>query len=281
MRKGLVQAVVVMGLLTSCKDGKMQNVFASEDEAEEDSVEMFVGDTLHLFDEVEEPPASVDELFVDFFYNFAGDAHFQNQRIAFPLLCKDGEEETKLTKHEWNEWNQFGEQDFYSVIYEREQALELQNDTTIQSVDVEWIHLKEGKLEKYGFDRVNGKWMLTELQTERSSETPNGDFLQFYSQFVADSVFQREALAVPVRLILTSADEEEDVQEETLSADDWFNLRADLPFLNGSLVNLDYGQTCISQNRKTLMMQGLSNGLLMKFRFNKEGDDWKLIEIEY
>mgnify|MGYP002863037782 CR=1 FL=1 len=170
-------------------------------------------------DEVEKPPVAVDELFVDFFYNFAGDARFQNQRIVFPLLCKEGEGETKLTKHEWNEWNQFGEQEFYAVIYEREQDLELQNDTTIQSVDVEWIHLKEEKQEKYGFDRVNGKWMLTEMQTEKSSETPNGDFLQFYSQFVADSVFQREALAVPVRLILTSADEEEDVQEETLSAD--------------------------------------------------------------
>jgi hypothetical protein len=29
------------------------------------------------------------------------------------------------------------------------------------------------------------------------------------------------------------------------------------------------------------MLQGLGNGMQMKFKFNKQDDGWKLMEIEY
>ena len=58
MRKGLVIAIAVGILLGSCKDKKMENVFAIEDDVVEDSLEAYVGDTLHLFEDVE-PPAAV------------------------------------------------------------------------------------------------------------------------------------------------------------------------------------------------------------------------------
>ena len=273
MRKGLVVAAVC--LLVSCKDSKMQNVYASEDEVEEDSVEAYVGDTLHLFDEEVEPPVTVDELFADFFFSFADDPRFQSQRITFPLSCKEGEEDTRLTRQDWTEYNHFNAQDIYSIIYEREQDLALQKDTSIMSVGVEWCYLKENLVEKYLFNRINGKWMLTEILKEEI------DFLRFYSNFVADSTFQRDAIGPSLKLVLTSEDGEEETTEEILSADDWFNLRNDLPLSTDVLTNIDYGQTCISQNRKTLLMEGVSNGMQMKFKFDKQGEDWKLIEIEY
>lgn len=281
MRNGLVGVLVLAGVLVSCKDSKMQNAFATDDEQEDDSVEAYVGDTLHLFAEEEEPPATVDELFDDFFYSFVDDARFQRQRIAFPLPCKEDEEETRLTGEEWQQFDRFDAQEFYSFIYEREQDVELQKDTAMQSVDVEWISLRDNRVEQFDFNRVGGKWTLTEVRKVPREKLPNGDFLTFYAQFVNDSTFQRESLAEPVRLILTSEDGEEENQEEELAADDWFNMKGDLPLPTDALICIDYGQACISQNRKTLMMQGLSNGLQMKFRFNKDGDDWKLIEIEY
>ena len=279
MRKGLVIAVA-LGCLLSCKDSKMTNAFDNEDEMEEDSIEAFVGDTLHLFEE-EEPPAAVDELFDDFFYNFIDDARFQGQRIAYPLPCKEGDESEKLTKQDWAQYDHFKNQEVLSVLYEREQDYALSKDTSMQHVGVEWIQLKDDDVERFQFNRVGGKWMLTEIDKKKRGNIPNGDFLNFYAKFMADTVFQGKSLAEPLKVILTSDDGEEEPQEEFLTVEEWFEMRHSLPLPTEEIVNVDYGQACISQNKKTLLLQGISNGMQMKFKFNKDGDDWKLMEIEY
>ena len=89
------------------------------------------------------------------------------------------------------------------------------------------------------------------------------------------------SLASPVKVILTAIDEEEEAQEEFVTKDEWFEMQDNTPLFNDVLMNIDYGQTCISQNRKTLMLEGVSNGLQMKFRFNKQEDEWMLMEVEY
>ena len=279
MRKGLVIAVA-LGCLLSCKDSKMTNAFDNEDEMEEDSIEAFVGDTLHLFEE-EEPPAAVDELFDDFFYNFIDDARFQGQRIAYPLPCKEGDESEKLTKQDWAQYDHFKNQEVLSVLYEREQDYALSKDTSMQHVGVEWIQLKNDDVERFQFNRVGGKWMLTEIDKKKRGNMPNVDFLNFYAKFMADTVFQGKSLAEPLKVILTSDDGEEEPQEEFLTVEEWFEMRHSLPLPTEEIVNVDYGQACISQNKKTLLLQGISNGMQMKFKFNKDGDDWKLMEIEY
>ena len=279
MRKGLVIAVA-LGCLLSCKDSKMTNAFDNEDEMEEDSIEAFVGDTLHLFEE-EEPPAAVDELFDDFFYNFIDDARFQGQRIAYPLPCKEGDESEKLTKQDWAQYDHFKNQEVLSVLYEREQDYALSKDTSMQHVGVEWIQLKDDDVERFQFNRVGGKWMLTEIDKKKRGNMPNGDFLDFYAKFMTDTVFQGKSLAEPLKVILTSDDGEEEPQEEFLTVEEWFEMRHSLPLPTEEIVNVDYGQACISQNKKTLLLQGISNGMQMKFKFNKDGDDWKLMEIEY
>lgn len=280
MRKGLVIAIAVGILLGSCKDKKMENVFAIEDDVVEDSLEAYVGDTLHLFEDVE-PPAAVDELFDDFLFNFIDDARFQGHRIIYPLPCTEGEEVTTLSKEDWADYDHFKDQELLTVIYEREHDLVLSKDTSMQSVAIEWIELDHPSVEKFHFNRVNNKWMLTNIDKKQREDMPNGDFLNFYAHFIADSVYQREALADPVKVILTSEDGEEEPQEEHVSADEWFEMRESLPLPKDALVNVDYGQASISQNMKILLLQGLSNGMQMKFKFNKVGDDWKLMEIEY
>ena len=281
MKKGLLVGVAAVGIFAACKDGKVASASDSDENMQGDTIEAYVGDTLHLFDEPSEPPVTVDVLFDDFLFGFVDDPKFQRQRIQFPLLCRDGEEEQRLSFDDWKQFNHFDTQDFYSVIYEREQDIELQKDTTLQSVDVEWISLQEDYVERFDFNRIGGKWLLTEIQKERRENTPNSDFLNFYIQFVSDSTFQRSSLAEPIKLLLTPEEDEVDVSEESLSADEWFSMKSDLPLPTNELINIDYGQASVSQNRKTLMMCGMSNGLQMKFRFNKDSEGWKLIEIEY
>ena len=132
MRKGLVIAIAVGILLGSCKDKKMENVFAIEDDVVEDSLEAYVGDTLHLFEDVE-PPAAVDELFDDFLFNFIDDARFQGHRIIYPLPCTEGEEVTTLSKEDWADYDHFKDQELLTVIYEREHDLVLSKDTSKSS----------------------------------------------------------------------------------------------------------------------------------------------------
>ena len=281
MKKGFAIAAMAAGLLVSCKDSKMTNVFDTDEEAEGDSVEAFVGDTLHLFEEETEPPVTIDELFNDFLYEFLSDARFQHQRIVFPLPYHSENEDERWSKREWDEHNHLGGHEVYAVIYEREQDLELQKDTTVNSVAIERFVLGGTGVEKYNFNRVNGKWMLTDVKKKKLDEMPNGNFLHFYAQFMEDSVFQREALASSVKVVLTSEDGEEEPQVEEIDADEWFEMKHDLPLPQHALVNINYGQGCISQNRKTLLLQGVSNGMQMEFKFNKQGEMWKLTEVVY
>lgn len=280
MKKILSSLLVASVAFSSCKEGKVSGIFSSDENEYEDSVEVFVGDTLHLFEE-EEPPVAVDELFDDFFFSFASDSRFQNQRISFPLSCKDGDDVISLSRDDWRQFNSFDTQDFFSVIYEREHDLELQKDTSINNVSVEWVYLQDDYVERFNFNRINGKWTLTDMEKDQFRILPNGDFLDFYSQFIADSVYQRNALCLPLKLVLTPQGDDEEEQVESLDADEWFAMKSDLPFPEDMLINIDYGQSCISQNRKTLLMEGVSNGLQMKFMFNKQGSDWKLVQIEY
>lgn len=280
MNKGSFLIFFLLLLLAGCKDGALTSSSEGNDDAEngQDSIEL-AGDSLHLFEETV-IPETVDELFDDFFFSFAVDAKFQNQRISFPVACKDGNAEMKISRQDWSQYNRFGQQAFYSVIYEREHDLELQKDTAVSDVSVEWMYLDDDYVEKFNFSRQGGKWMLKNIQKDSFSNSPNGSFLKFYASFVSDSVFQRNALTTPLRLVMMSEDVDEGEQVEELSADEWFEMKHDLPFQKDALVNIDYGQSCISENRKTLLMQGVSNGLFIKFKFDKSGGEWKLMEVE-
>lgn len=280
MKKILGTSAACACMLLSCTDPKMTNAFATEEEAEEDSAEVFVGDTLHLFEE-EEPPEAADMLFSDFFFNFIDDARFQMERVAFPLPYKKGDEVEHLTRNEWKASNHFLDNDYYYVVYEREADLELQKDTTVHNVGVEWYHLADGYVEKCYFNRVKGKWMLTDIINKSISDTPNAGFMEFYTHFVTDTIFQRESVADPLRLVIRSNDVEDETEEKLVTPDEWMSMRADFPLEDKLFVNMNYGQTCISQNSKKLMLEGISNGEQTKFHFTKNGDEWKLVDVEY
>ena len=258
------------------------------DEGEKnDSVEQVEEeDELQLFEETPLPKAA-DELFDDFFFNFVSNPKFQNSRVVFPLKVKGEEENNPLTSEEWNNENIFTSQEFYTTIYEREDELELKKDTSVNTVNVEWIHLNERKIDKYKFCRIDGVWKLTEVDKLSMDETPNGSFLDFYCRFSSDSVFQRENIAdpLPFNISITEEvgdmadDEMTDAGTEELTPDEWFELAKEMPLPKNVLVNIEYGQAYFSENVKHLLVQGVSNGLFVKYTFRKYGE-WQLVEIE-
>ncbi len=245
---------------------------------ETDSLEQ-VEDTLTLLEE-EVLPESVDELFDDFFFNFTSDHKMQNARIVFPLKLHNGNEVIALSHDDWNRYNRFATQEYYTVIYEREQEMELQKDTCVNAVSIEWIYLKDDYIEKFNFRRIEGKWMLTDIENETMTQTPNGSFLSFYTRFANDSIDFHDAINQPLKFITPSEDDSDEVTEEYISFNEWLELKEELPIPEDILVNIDYGQSSISQNRKVLLMEELSSGIYIKFKFDKKGGQWRLIEIE-
>ena len=264
--------------LVSCGQSKKEAQLAEE--AELDSLMNEPVDTIQLFDEKILSKA-VDELFDDFFFTFATDSRFQNQRIRFPLRFEDDEAEITLTKDDWHRYNRFGQQEFYSVIYEREVDLALQKDTAIHEVSVQWIYLQDGYVEKFNFKRIpEGQWVLFNIEKQDIADSPNGEFVNFYSKFIADSTYQRSCLATPISLQTTQYDDVEEEHTSSISADEWFEMKSDMPFPKDVLVNINYGQVSTESSLKNVLMEGVSNGLFMNFKFEKHDGSWKLTKID-
>lgn len=254
------------------------NKFVIEDEMAYE-VEFEENDTLMLLEE-EVLPETADQLFVDFFFNFVTNEDFQYQRIVFPLKYNDGDTVVSLNRRGWADFNKFDSLEYYSVLYEREQDLELQNETNIDIVTVEWINLDEMMNQRFNFKRVLGKWKLINVINESTLDGPNGIFIEFYKDFSRDSLFQIKSLKKPLRLV--SYEEEDSISQyvEEIGGEVWRELISELPLPNKYIINIDFGQTSISMNRKVFMIEGISNGLYVKYRFDKNGNSWCLKELE-
>ena len=98
---------------------------------------------------------------------------------------------------------------------------------------------------------------------------------------MTDSIFQRGSVANPLRLVTTSNDADAEEEERFVTPDEWMEMRADFPLEDKLFVNINYGQAGISQNRKTLLLEGISNGMQTKFHFAKDDEEWKLVDVEY
>ncbi|MBO7103336.1 MAG: DUF4348 domain-containing protein [Bacteroidaceae bacterium] len=271
--------ISILGLLfCSCWHGS-----DSVDEGKEDAVGDSVlaeRDSLILFEE-EEVPMSADELFDDFFFSFTTDQRFQMQRVAFPLKCKEGTDELVISREEWKEFNRFTTQDFYSVIYERESDMEIQKDTAVNEVSVDWIYLNEDYVERYNFVRSNnGQWQLINFEKEETNATPYASFANFYAKFASDSIFQRESIHFPLHVVAEAQGDVDEGGEAHLSPEEWFQFRLEMPMPEGVMTNINYCQPSISQNRKILLVEGMSNGLYVKYKFDRTNGQWHLYEIE-
>ncbi len=236
-------------------------------------------DTLYLFEE-EEVPKAADELFDDFFFSFISDNAFQLRRVRFPLECREGGEVLRVSRNDWKQFSRFSSQAFYSVIYERDADIALQKDTSVSEVGVEWIYLDENYVERYNFRRTAGQWQLVNFEKDETTRTPHASFAHFFAQFSSDSVFQRESLRLPLRLVSEAQAEDDEGSVEELTADEWFEFRKEMPLPENIMTNIDYGQAAFSQNRKTLLVEELSSGLFVKYKFDRMQGKWWLIEID-
>lgn len=281
MKKGVVSVFVIctfclstMMWTTGCTDKKP----AADDTMKVDSVpDTTAIDTMNQLISEQQMPKAADELFDDFIFNFAANRKLQMKRIAFPLKVVNGKKISYIQKSKWKMEHFFMNQGYYTLIFDNTRQMNVVKDTSINNVVVEKVYLKRKKVKKYVFERLNGKWMLTSIQTNAMYQNTNASFLAFYQRFVTDSAFQVKSLNNPV--IFTGPDPDDDFSTMTGEIDPgtWPAFAPELPA--NFIYNIMYGQKYAEGKQKIFVMRGIANGMEMQLTFRRIGGGWKLTKL--
>jgi hypothetical protein len=222
-------------------------------------------------------PKAADELFDDFIFNFAANKKLQMKRILFPLKVINGKTEKTLEKGQWKMEHFFMNQGYYTLIFDNHRQMKIVKDTSINHVVVEKIYLKRKKVKQYIFNRINGQWMLVEVNTGAMYQNNNASFLNFYQKFATDSTFQMQHLNVPIHFSGPDPDDDFSTMSGDIEPETWPAFAPELPA--NFIYNIIYGQSYTQSNKKILVMRGIANGMEMQLTFVRKGKAWKLTRL--
>lgn len=276
MNKFLVAICAFAVLVLSCKGGKTggsENVSCDSDSIQDiekvDTMQQLISET--------PMPKAADELFDDFFFNFAANKKLQKKRIKFPLPSTEGSKTTMVEQREWKTDHFFMGQGYYTLILDKMSDMNLSKDTTINSVIVEKIYLKRGVVKQYLFNRERGLWMLTAIHNKPINVNGNASFLKFYQRFATDSAFQSQSLCNPVEFVGPDPDDDFSRMDGLITPDTWSAFAPELP--RKMLYNIIYGQKYGDSNRKIFVLRGIANGLEIEMSFKRKGGKWLLTKL--
>lgn len=280
--KALIFGCCLMILMASCQGGrKKADPFKTLTEQIDSltAVSDSVADTLVVVEEV--VPASADESFADFFYNFASEPEFQKSRVVFPFSFYKGEQVRRVQRKDWKYDPLFSREPAYTVLFDSEEDMEMEKDTSLRSVQVDWIYLNEEKIKRYYFERKGLSWYLEAVNVEKLVHEDDGkeDFLDFYKRFSCDSVFQSERLSDPLAFVTADPEDEFQILETTLDEGQWFAFRP--PMMKERLTNVHYGQPeKKDSDRKIMEFKGFGNGFSNTLYFVRRHGLWRLVKFE-
>lgn len=277
--KKLLLGFLLLAFLISCGNKKAKmDPFATIAEMVDSAG--YKADTLQEAEVKEEPkPMVADELFDDFIFNYASDDALQRQRTVFPLPYYDRDTPLKIEADFWKHDYLFTKENCYTLLFDKEEDMDMVGDTTLTSVQVEWIFLKTRMVKRYYFERKRGMWMLEAINLREMEKGENEDFVEFYTRFVRDSVYQSKHISHPLQFITIDPDDEFSILETTLDVDQWYAFRPVMP--TDRLSNINYGQKNEDlSDTKILKVNGIGNGYSNIFYFRKRGKRWELYKYE-
>lgn len=278
MNKFLVSIFASVLLMFACEGSKMAN---NDSEVPADSIvngiEAEAADTLEQLIENTPMPKAADELFDDFFFNFAANRKLQVERIKFPLPLITGDKVDSVYKSEWKMEHFFMRQGYYTLIFDSRRQMDLGKDTAVNHVIVEKIFFDIKTVRQYIFDRINGLWMMQAINIMPIYKNDNASFLKFYQSFVTDSIFQIESLDETVQFVGPDPDDDFEQMEGVITPDTWMAFAPEMP--SEMIYNINYGQNPGVSNYKIFVIRGISNGLEMEMTFRKQDGRWLLTKL--
>ena len=89
----------------------------------------------------------------------------------FPLPYYNGERASKIDRKYWKHDDLFAKQSYYTLLFDREEDMDLVGDTSLTSVQVEWIFVKKRMVKKYYLKELKGRGMLEAINLRPIEET--------------------------------------------------------------------------------------------------------------
>lgn len=275
-RVRIVLAVVVLLVFSGCTVKSSRPETSNENSSElQDSLTEITDSTDVAADEV--IPMAADELFDDFFFNFAVNKKLQMSRIKFPLPEVRGDRVDLIQAKEWKTDYFFMRQDYYTLLFNNEQQMEVVKDTNIDHVVVEKIYFGTKSVKQYVFERKQGAWMMQKIEYIPIASSHNATFLQFYEQFARDMEYQTAHLCESVTFVGPDPDDDFSTMEGIITVDTWPAFAPQLP--TKMIYNIVYGEPKKETDRKVFVLRGIANGLEMELVFRRENGEWMLAKM--
>ena len=277
--KKLIAGVILLGIMSSCGNKKANiDPFASITK-EVDSIRQ-IADSSHHDKSPEDPqPIQADESFDDFIYNFASDDVLQRQRVKFPLPYYNGDKKSNIEERNWEHDDLFTKQHYYTLLFDREEDMDLVGDTSLTSVQVEWMFVKTRMVKRYYFERIKGAWILEAINLRPIERSDNENFVEFFGHFATDSLFQSQRVREPLAFVTSDPDDDFSILETTLDLNQWFAFKPVLPV--DRLSNINYGQRNDDDSpTKILALKGIGNGFSNILYFRRKAGEWELYKFE-
>ena len=270
-----VACCMAVFLLDSCADKKPVQETPQSDTSSIDSVAEDIVEEL-----ISRMPTTkvTEELFDDFFFNFASSRKVQKSRIDFPLPVVQDSKTTSIRIEEWKHDYFFMHNAVYTIIFDNNRQMSAPQDTSVNKATVEQIDLKAQTIKQYHFSRKKGEWRMNSIEVSGYENHPNASFLSFYNQFTTDSLFQIRSIADPLEFSGPDPDDELSQMEGMLMPEQWSSFAPPLP--SGTIYNIVYGSQNAGSNQKILLMQGIANGFLTELVFQKKAGQWQLVRMQ-
>ena len=276
MKKILPSFFAFLAIVFSCqgnKTGSAENVPADSDSIKDtaacDTMEMLISET--------PMPKAADELFDDFFFNYAANRKLQLKRTTWPLPIMTNGKMTDIAKNQWKTEHFFMHQGFYTLILNNERDMRAVKDTAVNTARVEKIFLSKHYVRQFVFNRNNGLWMLDSIVNKPLAHSVNASFLSFYHRFATDSTFQCNSVSDIVQFSGPDPDDDFSTMEGVLTPETWPAFAPELP--SSTLYNVIYGEPKQGGNQKILVFRGISNGFEMELTFKRTGGKWLLTKL--
>ena len=222
-------------------------------------------------------PKAADELFDDFFFNYAANRKLQLKRTTWPLPVMTNGKMTDIAKNQWKTEHFFMHQGFYTLILNNERDMRAVKDTAVNTARVEKIFLSKHYVRQFVFNRNNGLWMLDSIVNKPLAHSVNASFLSFYHRFATDSTFQCNSVSDIVQFSGPDPDDDFSTMEGVLTPETWPAFAPELP--SSTLYNVIYGEPKQGGNQKILVFRGISNGFEMELTFKRTGGKWLLTKL--
>ena len=276
MKKILPSFFAILAIVFSCqgnKTGSAENVPADSDSIKDtaacDTMEMLISET--------PMPKAADELFDDFFFNYAANRKLQLKRTTWPLPVMTNGKMTDIAKNQWKTEHFFMHQGFYTLILNNERDMRAVKDTAVNTARVEKIFLSKHYVRQFVFNRNNGLWMLDSIVNKPLAHSVNASFLSFYHRFATDSTFQCNSVSDIVQFSGPDPDDDFSTMEGVLTPETWPAFAPELP--SNTLYNVIYGEPKQGGPQKILVFRGISNGFEMELTFKRTGGKWLLTKL--